>query len=1575
MSNTVNEQLPEKEIVEQPTNDPVDLSPELDIEEDDSNERLEWYNSNPDLEEFCTANGLTRKQFLRRCDRITSLEMFLGFWPTMQSVRFFGLLQHLSIVKHPTIATIEGINACPFLETLHITECSLMRIQNLDNCTKLTQLNLSSNHLEKIEGLSFLSALEVLWLNDNQISIVEGLSSCVHLKQLWLAKNAIETLDTSLDHNQEIQDINLAANRLNSFQTLGSLHKLPLLRSLSLSDPHFGDNPVCRLCNYQTYLLCRFPTLSYLDTIELSSSNKQVADTTLTKKRMYYNMRIKTIKRHASDCIRSARTCYSDHINYANFNLNALMRELSDLEKELHADKTSPFPQYAPGALATKRDRIHAHIQQKMRTVHAMTTSFEALVSRVALLSEKTIQRLMLELHTGGNIRLEDGKPSDVWYVSCVDLVKSRSFVHDMQLFGVAELKVNRVTRINHRYLRNRFQERMEEIVDGPEEQVKDNVSKRGITVKDTQEDRSNIVAREDIAFENGLEYLFYMQPPILDHMSAAQSEQDFAIQAGLRPLHEYVGVADSGIKLTNSLAALDLPRLATSLHVKGQDRIDPVEITKLDQFGWDKPPELSLAMRSSFRKLLAGDWRLPNGHVLIAKVFLGRVRQVDSVPCAKDHMDGIQCIQVAKPSDPKQRCYYLLDEALILPEYLVEYEYILEGAIKQPVTVSPRRTNNSSDEALADMAEAFAITEGFQAKYKLTFAEPLLDQHLLEETTKALIQMEPTTPRRQTMGMSQAITPAFILDSSRQKELSNICELNLTSCGLKSLQGFENCNLTHLETLILSFNELRRIECLDGLKSLKFLDFGYNILRSLDNVSNLVQLKTLLLNNNLLYRFEDVRSLSHLQVHTLDMRNNAICDAKRYRLHVIQKLPQLTTLDMGAVTQVEAQAARELCLELTPLKIWACSRGKHLYNHSSALEIYQTQYLKRKPREMVEEGISFDEDGSWWKDVDELHVNHELLTKLTHLDKLRNLRIASFSDNDITYIDGLSQCAHLEELIMENNQIMSIENLESLVNLKVLDLSKNKLTSMKNLDALVNLKQLSVEDNEITSLQGLSHLVRLMELYVGNNRISYLKEIQHLKTLPKLIIVDFAGNGFCSEPEYQLYTIYHLRRIKVLDGSSITAELQNEAKQAYSGKLTTDFLVEKIGHAFNRIQEMELSSCRIREIGSLHGDVFVNLRDLNLENNLISDISGLEKLPKLRVLNLSSNKIDRLTSAGPGTGILACPKLEVLQLARNLIADMVNLSLQHVPELKILNLEANDITSIVGLAALRELKELYLSKNKIRQFDPQPGANMSNLVLLKLDDNSLRTLMNFLPLQRLQVLDLSNNRLADMEEVERLHHLLPILQEMSLLNNPLCKRHLARSTIIFRFPTLKTLDGRDITLEERERVDVLFMHDRSLPNPTLPPSIQASPMANSNKASVKLTAMSFDALAANQSRKSQNNNGVTLFPQVPQQQMPPQGPGSTRDEKDKSKDDAKEVRRKNPALPDTLLSNHPMNSGLSNMLTTSFASFSQTKGMSRPGDAMYSSNSIVPPKPTYLAQPTGHVLTNRSSRNHGPLK
>ena len=68
----------------------------------------------------------------------------------------------------------------------------------------------------------------------------------------------------------------------------------------------------------------------------------------------------------------------------------------------------------------------------------------------------------MIELETGGNIRLEDGNMSDLWYASCVDLVKS-SFISDFKELGIGG-SASCVTRIHNRYLRQKFEETVHSI-------------------------------------------------------------------------------------------------------------------------------------------------------------------------------------------------------------------------------------------------------------------------------------------------------------------------------------------------------------------------------------------------------------------------------------------------------------------------------------------------------------------------------------------------------------------------------------------------------------------------------------------------------------------------------------------------------------------------------------------------------------------------------------------------------------------------------------------------------------------------------------------------------------------------------------------------------------------------------------------------------------------------------------------------------------------------------------------------------------------------------------------------------
>ena len=63
----------------------------------------------------------------------------------------------------------------------------------------------------------------------------------------------------------------------------------------------------------------------------------------------------------------------------------------------------------------------------------------------------------------------------------------------------------------------------------------------------------------------------------------------------------------------------------------------------------------------------------------------------------------------------------------------------------------------------------------------------------------------------------------------------------------------------------------------------------------------------------------------------------------------------------------------------------------------------------------------------------------------------------------------------------------------------------------------------------------GLSCLVSLMELYCGGNNVEGVREVGHLRGLLKLIILDLTGNPIATHDDYRLYTIYHLRKLKVM--------------------------------------------------------------------------------------------------------------------------------------------------------------------------------------------------------------------------------------------------------------------------------------------------------------------------------------------------------------------------------------------------------------------------------------------------------
>ncbi|XP_035438407.1 acidic leucine-rich nuclear phosphoprotein 32 family member A isoform X2 [Spodoptera frugiperda] len=117
---------------------------------------------------------------------------------------------------------------------------------------------------------------------------------------------------------------------------------------------------------------------------------------------------------------------------------------------------------------------------------------------------------------------------------------------------------------------------------------------------------------------------------------------------------------------------------------------------------------------------------------------------------------------------------------------------------------------------------------------------------------------------------------------------------------------------------------------------------------------------------------------------------------------------------------------------------------------------------------------------------------------------------------------------------------------------------------------------------------------------------------------------------------------------------------------------------LELRGRNPSQVKELNLDNCRSTTIVGLT-DEYINLENLSLNNVGLTTLKGFPKLPKLRKLELSDNRISN------GLNFLnGCKKLTHLNLSGNKIKDLDTLKpLEEFEYLKNLDLFNNEVTSI----------------------------------------------------------------------------------------------------------------------------------------------------------------------------------------------------------------------------------------------------------------------------------------------------
>ena len=121
-----------------------------------------------------------------------------------------------------------------------------------------------------------------------------------------------------------------------------------------------------------------------------------------------------------------------------------------------------------------------------------------------------------------------------------------------------------------------------------------------------------------------------------------------------------------------------------------------------------------------------------------------------------------------------------------------------------------------------------------------------------------------------------------------------------------------------------------------------------------------------------------------------------------------------------------------------------------------------------------------------------------------------------------------------------------------------------------------------------------------------------------------------------------------------------------------------------------------------------------------------------------------------------------------------------------------------NEIIKVECLENLKQLKDLDVNHNKIRQLDPNSFEGKLPIKVLKIDDNGLRNFQNIQKLLRLQHLFANSNKITEFYDIEKLTE-LPYLKELELTGNILYRKPGYRITMVKKLPGLLFLDGRVI--------------------------------------------------------------------------------------------------------------------------------------------------------------------------------
>ncbi|CAL5985426.1 Conserved_hypothetical protein [Hexamita inflata] len=386
---------------------------------------------------------------------------------------------------------------------------------------------------------------------------------------------------------------------------------------------------------------------------------------------------------------------------------------------------------------------------------------------------------------------------------------------------------------------------------------------------------------------------------------------------------------------------------------------------------------------------------------------------------------------------------------------------------------------------------------------------------------------------------------------------------------------------------------------------------------------------------------------------------------------------------------------------------------------------------------------------------------SNKYINNIQYLKDHKRIKYLNLSDNKISDISHLKDLTQLTVLELNMNQIEKIEGLENLKNLEILSLNDNKISVITALQQLKTLKTLNLEKNRISNLSALLYLEEIQTLSLSCNKISNLYGLEGLKNVETLNL-DF-------------------NQINSLEGLYNTTSC-NGILKILNLKLSNN-LIENIEilRKFDKIQNIFLDFNHISDLSQLYAESLYRLSQLDLQHNLISNITALSTI-HTAVLNISYNYINDLSPIQDHyqiNYILEPQNTSYQQFIETYKDQVQSESLSINNDLKVTTLKFSDLIGVKYFTitscyvSFQEspvlVKKLIVTKSQLK--DLSGIQDMNQLIELDLSQNQIENIDQIQYLDKLTLLNMAENQIENLEPL----HNLKGLRQLSLQNNQIC--------------------------------------------------------------------------------------------------------------------------------------------------------------------------------------------------------